>query len=236
MSSRSVMERNTVYICTCFRKEDVVRTTCVVWWLVEDSKDKHDKLAVPLGLLGLSSWCIADSSILWHTAIEAKARMCKTHLCDIDLEHWGRWVHPRKKRMEREQEKMWWRNSPWYSLKFSTTVTPPTQIYPPSLFLFLLHPSVPTANVLPCCLPICCLDCPWSFWWIHKTSCILDWDGAVGKTSMMARRKVISTSWGKGMRWLWGRWRSECVWEWWDAEITTERGKGWGLQLWASQY
>lgn len=52
MSSRSVMERNTAYICTGFREEDVAGATCVVWWLVEDSKDKHDKLAVQLGLLG----------------------------------------------------------------------------------------------------------------------------------------------------------------------------------------
>lgn len=76
MSSRAVVERNTAYICTRFRKEDVVGAACVVWWLVEDSKDKHDKLAVQLGLLGLSSWRVADSSILWHAAAEAKARLC----------------------------------------------------------------------------------------------------------------------------------------------------------------
>ncbi len=52
MSSRSVTERNTAYICTGFREEDVVAAACVVWWLMEDSKDKHDKVAVQLGLLG----------------------------------------------------------------------------------------------------------------------------------------------------------------------------------------
>lgn len=51
MSSRSVMERNTAYICAGFQEGDVAAAACAVWCLVEDSKDKHDKLAVQLELL-----------------------------------------------------------------------------------------------------------------------------------------------------------------------------------------
>lgn len=152
----------------------------------------------------------------------------KAHLCDSDLEPYSRWVHPRKKKKkEREQgKKMWRRNSPWYSLKFSSTSTPPSLCSSfPSLslfFPFLRLFQQPTSRLVASLHAS--LDCPWSFWWIHKTCCILDWDGAVEKTRVMERRKkAISTTWEEGKRRLWGRWRSECVWEWWDAEITRER-------------
>lgn len=62
MSSRSVMERNTAYICTGFQEGDVVGATCVVWWLVGDSKDKHDKLGAQLGRLGHCYRCCPGQS------------------------------------------------------------------------------------------------------------------------------------------------------------------------------
>lgn len=100
---------------------------------------------------------------------------------------------------------MWRRNSPWYSLKFSSTATPPSlcSSIPPALFLSFLHLFQQPSSRLVACLHAS-LDCPWSFWWIHKTSCILDWDGAVEKTRVMERRKAISTSWEQGKRRLWG--------------------------------
>lgn len=130
------------------------------WWLVEDSEDKHDKLAVQLELFGsLFSWGVANSSIQRHALSGPKQNCVKAHLCDSDIGPCSRWVHPRKKKkMEREQKKkkLRRRNSPWYSLKFSSRATPLlTLVFFPSLSLslFLFPPSVPTAIVSPCCLP-----------------------------------------------------------------------------------
>lgn len=122
-----------------------------------------------------------------------KPHCVKAHLCDSDLELCRRWVRPRKKKKERDpakkkrkEKKKWRRNFPWYSLKFSSTATPP-----PTLLFFTLPLSLSSIcsnsqrlALLPACLPAS-PDCPWSFWWIHKTSCILDWDGAVTKTRVM---------------------------------------------------
>lgn len=127
---------------------------------------------------------------------------------------------------------MWRRNSPWYSLKFSSTATPTPTTTPLTLLLFPLPLSFSLSSVcsdchrlalLPPCMP------PWivhdHFWWIHKTCCILDWDGAVEKTRVMEKRKAISTSAEEGIEKVGGGWSSECVLGWWDAQITRERGE-----------
>ena len=50
MSNRSVMERNAARVRWFPRMWWVLHVW--FWWLVEDSPDEHDKLAVQLGLLG----------------------------------------------------------------------------------------------------------------------------------------------------------------------------------------
>lgn len=157
----------------------------------------------------------------------------KAHLYDSDLKQCSRWVHPipGKKWKGSKKNKMWRRNSPWYSLKFTSTATPSSLCSSfPSLSLFFFSPSSVCSNKPSSRLVAslhASLDCPWSFWWIHKTCCILDWDGAVEKTRVMEieKKKAISTTRGWAERQQWRRWRSECVWEWWDAEITRERGE-----------
>lgn len=126
---------------------------------------------------------------------------------------------------------MWRRNSPWYSLKFSSTATPTPTTTPLTLLLFPLPLSFSLSSVcsdchrlalLPPCMPPRIVHD--HFWWIHKTCCILDWDGAVEKTRVMERRKAISTSAEEGIE-KGGGWSSECVLGWWDAQITRERGE-----------
>ena len=75
------------------------------WWLVEDSKDKHDKLAVQLGL---SVRCFLGAQPIapfCDTLLSRPKPDCvKAHLCDSDLEPCRRWVRPRKRRKKKEKK------------------------------------------------------------------------------------------------------------------------------------
>lgn len=132
---------------------------CAVWWLEEDGEDKHDKLAVQLGLSGRCFRGASPIALFCDTPLSRPEPECvKAHLCGSDLEPCSRCgCIPGKegKKREQEEKKKVKRNSPWYSLKFSSTATPPSlrSSSLPSLALSLFPPSVPTAIVSPCCLP-----------------------------------------------------------------------------------
>lgn len=183
MSSRSVMERSTAYIRTAFREGDVVAAACVVRWLLEDT---HDKLAAQLGLLVTplsgSYRCPGPSQavlkLIWVIVIYNRV---------VDA------CIPRKNGTG-ASKKTCRRNSPWYSLKFSSTTTPPSlrsALLPPLLRLRQQPWSRLVASRMP----------PWTVHdhfdeFIKLAAFLIEMEK--WRKQVMVRRKAISPTRGVG--------------------------------------